>query len=89
MSDPIGVTEGAFEALGLRVPVGAAEHINAFLHAQRSQREAPPASYDRHGYTRDDVWSDPAMASYRATFEVPVEARRLTEAVTPTSDASA
>jgi hypothetical protein len=80
LADPVAATDAAFEALALPLPAGAPERIEAFLHRQRhGHRVAPPSSYDDYGYTFDDVWAEPALASYCSTFDVQPEPKRLVE----------
>lgn len=80
LADPVAAIDAAFEALALPIPAGAPERIEAFLHRQRhGHRATPPSSYDDYGYTFDDVWAEPALASYCSTFNVRPEPKRLVE----------
>jgi hypothetical protein len=80
LADPVAATDTAFEALALAIPTGAPERIEAFLHRQHhGHRAPPPRSYHDYGYTFDDVWAEPAMASYCSLFDVRPEPERLVE----------
>jgi hypothetical protein len=60
-------------------PVEMAPAVEAFLAGQRSgRRAAPPRALDSMAYTHDDVWADPAVASYCERFGIAPEHTRLT-----------
>jgi len=83
MADPGSAVSGVLESLS--IPVDAAlgrQRITRFLAAQRSgKREKPPAEYDDHGLSHDQVLADTDFATYVETFGVGVEGERVTDPV--------
>ena len=76
MTDPVGIVASTLARVGIAVDEGAVGQVDAFLARQRAQRPAPPTGYE-HTYTVDDVWSEPAVASYCHAFGVQREMTRL------------
>jgi len=78
MADPVGTVTSTLTTFDLDVEDHAAERVRAFLAHQRAGRRPPPERYE-HSYTVEDVWSEPVISSYCATFGVHRERQRIVE----------